>query len=79
MPRLCGYCGGAVYSIILLFNAVASVKLQHVVADLWLRTGEISGYFKNGSSIVLQQLQNKLSFQRKGSGIELTFSLNFKK
>ena len=47
-----------------------------MVADLWQRNGKISGCFKNSASIVLQQQQNKISFQRKGSGVVLKFLLN---
>ena len=39
---------------------------------------KISGGFKNSTSIV-QQCQNRSSFQRKGCGIVLKFSLNFLK
>ena len=48
-----------------------------VVADFWQRKGKVSGYFKYCTSIVLQKCPNELSFQRKGSGIVLRFSLYF--
>ena len=41
-----------------------------MVADLWQRTGKISDCFKNSTAIVLQQCQNKVSFQGKGSSVE---------
>ena len=52
-------------------------SICHVVADLWKRKGKISGCFKNSTSVFLQQCQDKVSFQRKGSGIVLKFSQNF--
>ena len=75
VPCLCGYCGGAVDSIISVliqlhrssFNLEFEIffeSIWHLVADLWPRKDKISGYFKNGTSIVLQQCQNNVSFQR---------------
>ena len=50
-----------------------------MVADLWQREGKVSGCFKNSSSLVLQQCQNKVNFQGKDSGIVLRFLQNFLK
>ena len=46
-----------------------------MVADLWQRKGKIGGCFKNRTSVVLQQCQNQVSFQRYGSGLVLKFLL----
>ena len=48
-------------------------------AYLWQRKGKINGFFKNSTSVVLQQYQNILSIQRTGSYIALKFSLPFLK
>ena len=48
-----------------------------MVADLWQKKDKIIGCFKNGTPVVLKQCQNKVNFQRKDSGIEAKFSLNF--
>ena len=47
-----------------------------VVADLWQK---ISDCFLNSISIVLEQCQYRVSFQRRSPDIELKFSLNFLK
>ena len=41
--------------------------------------GKIGTCFKNSTFVVLQQCQDKESFQCKGSGIVLKFSLHFLK
>ena len=41
--------------------------------------GKMSDCLKNGNSVVLQQCQNKASFQRKGSTVVLNFLLNLLK
>ena len=57
VPCLCGYCGGAVDSIISVFTQLHrsgfNLEFQtlfesigQVVADIWQRKGKISGYFK---------------------------------
>ena len=46
-----------------------------MVADLSQRKGKISGCFKNSTSTVNQQCQNKVNFQRNGSGVVLKFLL----
>ena len=90
VPHLCGYCGGAVDSIISVFTQLYRSRfslefetlfepISHVVVDLWQRKGKISSCFKNSTSIVLQQCQNKVSFQGKVSGIVLKFSPHFLK
>ena len=50
-----------------------------MVADLWQRTGEISGCLKNSTSVVLPQCQNKVIFHRKDSSIVSKFPLHRKK
>ena len=42
-----------------------------VVADLWQIKGKTGGCFKNSTFVVLQKCQNKVSFERNGSGIVL--------
>ena len=65
VPRLCGYCGGAVDSTIAVFTQLhrSSFSLEfgtflesirNVVADLSHRKGKISGCFKNSYSNVLK-------------------------
>ena len=50
-----------------------------MVADLWQRKGKISGSFKYSASVVLQQSQTEVSFQRKASSVLLKFfALSFK-
>ena len=51
-------------------------------SDMWFliycrEKGKISGCFRNRTSIVLQQCQNQVSFQRNGSAVGLKFLLNF--
>ena len=90
VPRLCGCYGVAVGSIISIFTWCyrSGFKLEfetlhesfgQVVADLWQRKDKISGCFKNSTSIVLQQCQNQVSFQRKDFGIVSKFSPHFLK
>ena len=90
MSRLCGYCGGAADSILSVYSQLhrSGFNLEFgaffksictMVADLSQRKGEISGCFKNSTSIVLQQCHDKASFQRKGSGIISTFLCNFQR
>ena len=62
-----------------LFCRIAKRYRNGVAADLRHRNGEISGCFQNSTSLVLQQCQNKVSFERKDSGIASEFSLNFQK
>ena len=50
-----------------------------MVAGLWQRKGKVSGCFKNNTSIVLQQCQNKVNFQRKGSSVVVKLLLNLLK
>ena len=49
------------------------VSICHAFADLRQRNGKISDFFKTSTSIVLQQCQNKVRFQREGSGVVLKF------
>ena len=90
LPRLCGCCGGAVDSIIMAFAQLHRLgfslefealyePIQQVAANLWQRIGKISGRFKNSTFIVVQQCQNKVSFQRKGTIIVSKFSLHLLK
>ena len=44
-------------------------SIWHVIADLWRGKGKICGCFKNGTSVVLQQCQNQVSFQSNGSDV----------
>ena len=86
MPCLCGCRGGAVNLAISIFTqfhwlgfnvefeTLYELILQ-VVADLWQRKCKVSGCFKNSTSFVLQQFQNKVSFQRNGSSVVLKFLL----
>ena len=57
---------------------MTEVPILHLGEVLYLRYRvwllQISGYFKNSTSIVLQQCKNKVKFQRKGSGIVFKFS-----
>ena len=80
MPHLCGYWGGGANSIVLAFlqlhRSGFNLKIEtlfesisQVVADLWQRKGKISGGFKNSTSVVLPQCQDKVLFQRKDTGI----------
>ena len=84
MPRLCGYCGEALISVMSTFTQLHRSgfnlefetlfeSIRHVVADLRQRKGKISGCFKNSTSIVLQQCQNQVRFEKKDSGIILKF------
>ena len=84
VPCLCGYCGGAVDSVFSLLGQLHSLSFNlefetlfesigRVVADLWQRRGKISGCFKNSTSVVLQECQNKVNLRRKGSSIVLRF------
>ena len=88
VPRFFGYCGGAVDTIISVFNKLhrssfnlefetSFESIRHVVADLWQRKGKTSGCLKNSTPVVLQQCQNKVDIQSKGSGIVLKCSLHF--
>ena len=47
-----------------------------MVADTWWRKRKVIRCFKNSTSIVLQQSQNKVSFQTKDPGIALKSLLN---
>ena len=87
VPFLRGCCGGAVDSVISLsrqlhrsgFNLDFETlydSARQVVDDLWQRNGEISGCFKNRTSIVLRQCQNTVRFQRKGFSVVQIFLLN---
>ena len=61
------------------FNIEFEILFESILqafADLWQRKDKISGCFKNSTSVVLQQCQNKANFQRKGSSIVLKFLLN---
>ena len=42
---------------------------MNILKNMLQRTVKVSGCFKNSTSIVFQQSQNKVSFQRKGSSI----------
>ena len=88
VPRLCGYCEGAVDSIISVFTQLYSPgfhlefetlceSIWHVVADLWQGKGKISGCSK--TNVLLFSSDVKVSFQRKYSGIALEFSRQFLK
>ena len=68
-PRcLCLLWRSCSFSCFLGFYPVAQVKLksirQRVVADLWQKKGEISDYFKSSTSVVLQQCENQVMFER---------------
>ena len=63
VPRLCGYCGGALDSVISVFVQLhgSSFNLEfetlfesirHVVADLWQRKGKIGSCFENKNSVL---------------------------
>ena len=45
------------------------------LAELWQKKEKISCCFKNSTSVVLQQCQNQLSFQRNGFGVVLKLLL----
>ena len=87
MPCFFGYCEGAVCPIITAYTRLhrPSFKLKfetlfesilQAVADSWQK---ISGCFKHSTSIVFQQCQNKVNFQRKGSSVVSKFLLNLSK
>ena len=76
MPCLCGYCGGVVDSVISVFTQLRrsgfNLEFQtlfesilRMVAKLWERKFKISGCFKNSTSVVLPQYENKY-FSKKG-------------
>ena len=50
-----------------------------MVADLWQGKRRITGCFKNRTSVILQQCQNKVSLQRKDSSIVSKFLRNLLK
>ena len=90
MSGFCGYCGGAVDLIMSVFYQLHRLSfnlefetlfesIRVAVADLWRRKGNITGRSKNITSTALWQCQNKVNFQRKGSGIVLKFLLHFLK
>ena len=56
-----------------------SLRFRFSSFRLWQRKGKISGCLKNSTSFVVQQCQNKVSFQRKDSSIVIKFSPDFQK
>ena len=94
MPCLCGYCGGAVDSIIPVFTQLhrSGFNLEfetlyesvgQVVIDLWQRKAKTSCCFSNSTSFVLHLQQFKTTqVYRKGfhdSIVALKFLLNLSK
>ena len=86
----CGCCGGAVILIvtgfILLhrrgFNSQFETMFQsvwQVIADLWQREDKINGCFKNSTSLVFQQCQNQMLFERKDSTVVFKNFSSFRK
>ena len=76
VPRLRGYCGGAVDSIISIFiqlhwsgfNLEFETLFESIgqaIADLWQRKRKSNGCLKNSTSVVLQQCQNNVSFKER--------------
>ena len=81
VPLLCDHCQGTVGSIISIFTQLHrpgfSLELELLIYGRE-KAKLVVFCFKN-SSIVLQQCQNKVSFQGKGSDIVLKFSLHLLK
>ena len=88
VPHLCGYFGGAVGSIISgfteLYKSGFSFEFETLLSQSykWLliysreKAKEV-GAKKYSASIVLQQCQNRICFQRKDSGILCESSVQF--